>query len=336
MSALKIFKILSLLNFLCLISAPRAFAISGSYDPNLKMEAQAPCADGSCYGFDKDGGLSQFRAKVINANVFNKQGLDPRVPQDQTGEENKALAPIGLIVPDKPVRLSSGKIDRSAGTAFMISPCFMFTNYHAVFGHTTDPDLTMTVSFYPGGYDSNQTKAYKGTIYAHGNFQTDRKKYNPQDDFAIVRLDDKQCVGRDIGYIEPAMLNEDEFAKTELQAYGYPKDNKQLYKDPSCHLIGVDSGKAYAHDCAQTGGDSGGPIMQFSDDGVPRVVAMMTSSYTPTEKILKSWDKQHTNAAVDTGLLFVQFADVIQDDIAKHGRKVNPAMVRTKVAKRSI
>src|SRR5215469_16727639 len=61
---------------------------------------------------------------------------DPRHPQSQTGAD-KMFAPIGLIWTNHP-QPDQGTVPRSdfhMGTAFLVSPCYILTAYHVVFGY---------------------------------------------------------------------------------------------------------------------------------------------------------------------------------------------------------
>src|SRR5437870_4366338 len=60
---------------------------------------------------------------------------DPRHSQSQTGVD-KMFAPIGIFWTSHPVPHQAGATTTSSldmGTAFLVSPCYVLTNYHVVF-----------------------------------------------------------------------------------------------------------------------------------------------------------------------------------------------------------
>jgi hypothetical protein len=61
---------------------------------------------------------------------------DPRHPQAQTGAD-KMFAPIGLIWTNhpQPDQGTAPRSDLHMGTAFLVSPCYILTAYHVVFGY---------------------------------------------------------------------------------------------------------------------------------------------------------------------------------------------------------
>jgi hypothetical protein len=61
---------------------------------------------------------------------------DPRHPQPQTGAD-KMFAPIGLIWTNhpQPDQGTAARSDLHMGTAFLVSPCYVLTVYHVVFGY---------------------------------------------------------------------------------------------------------------------------------------------------------------------------------------------------------
>ena len=61
---------------------------------------------------------------------------DPRHPQSQTGAD-KMFAPIGLVWTNhpQPDQSTAPRSDLHMGTAFLLSPCYILTAYHVVFGY---------------------------------------------------------------------------------------------------------------------------------------------------------------------------------------------------------
>jgi len=84
--------------------------------------------------------------RQVNArNLFHRVAVfsdapdsihDPRHPQPQTGAD-KMFAPIGLVWTNhpQPDQGTAARSDLHMGTAFLVSPCYVLTAYHVVFGY---------------------------------------------------------------------------------------------------------------------------------------------------------------------------------------------------------
>src|SRR5580692_40039 len=93
-------------------------------------------------------GASDFSTGVAEVNtraLFNRVAVfsdapdsvhDPRHPQSQTGAD-KMFAPSGLIWTNhpQPDQGTAPRSDFHMGTAFLVSPCYVLTAYHVVFGY---------------------------------------------------------------------------------------------------------------------------------------------------------------------------------------------------------
>ena len=137
------------------------------------MHARLLCTNRSCFVRpDLAGPLSQQRL-LHRVAVFSDDPEiihDPRHPQSQTGAD-KMFAPIGLIGTNHRVPHQSGTtttLNFDMGTAFLVSPCYILTNYHVVFGNRkskpeADRDYSMTFSV--GGKKSRAVPAKYGEFY---------------------------------------------------------------------------------------------------------------------------------------------------------------------------
>src|SRR3954467_9437767 len=121
------------------------------------------------------------------AVVTEAAGYEPcvKVEKDAPG-----YSAIGLITDDK---------DTFAGTAFLISPCHILTNYHVLYGGGP-PDQT-TFSFHigsaPGGNADDFNEKPSAKPVALGSFS---KSADTCEDFAVLELN--KCVGNQYGYVQ--------------------------------------------------------------------------------------------------------------------------------------
>jgi len=294
------------------------------------------CANRSC--FERPDGaapLSQRRLRHRVA-VFSdnpKTIHDPRHPQSQTGA-HKMFAPIGLISSNHRVPHQYGAISKlhfDTGTAFLVSPCYVLTAYHVVFGNgpsepEADQDYSMTFSVH--GKTSRAVPAKFGEFY----------RYEGRD-WALLRLDpdaEHRCLGEDprTGWVRLARLSSHAAKHQSLSLAGYPsdKDASSLWRQDTCHLFHRLSGKRsrglWTTDCATRPRASGSPIF-FVRHGVLNVVAIMHGhiGVVVGNEILPKWNPRRANLAVDIGDIISSnpdFLKLIDADIARFHHP-NPA-----------
>ena len=100
-------------------------------EPSARMLATAICAGGSCVARN-DLEIGQAPALLHLVTNF---GEDKRGPQTRTGI-GKVFEPIGGLSSAQPLNVGGGIMREDvAATAFLVSPCYVVTNYHAVFGY---------------------------------------------------------------------------------------------------------------------------------------------------------------------------------------------------------
>ena len=151
---------------------------------------------------------------------------DPRHPQSQTGAD-KMFAPIGIIWTNQP-QPDQGTVPRSnfhMGTAFLVSPCYILTAYHVVFGYrlglrktAEQAERDVSATFRVGGNTSLAVPA------KYGQFST-----FPGRDWALLLLKPAaghKCLGEDpnIGWLQLAPLEPATATKKSLSVAGYPSD----------------------------------------------------------------------------------------------------------------
>ena len=274
-------------------------------------------------------------ALLHRVNVFSDDPQiihDPRHEQPQAGADGM-FAPIGLIATNNRVPDGDGASAVShfhTGTAFLVSPCYLLTAYHVVFGTRKtrpDPDQDYSASFRVGGMRARAVPVRYGEVYRF----TGR-------DWALLRLDsdaDHPCLGEnpDIGWIRLAPLNTAEAKNRTVSIAGYPADKSgpALWRQDACRLYekrgDIDYDGMWTTDCATLPRASGSPIF-FVQDGVLNAVALM-SGHTGIERneVLPRWDPGRANLALDIGEILFSAPDVmvlLDQDIARFG-KPNPA-----------
>jgi Trypsin-like peptidase domain len=184
---------------------------------------------------------------------------DPRHLQSQTGAD-RMFAPIGLIWTNhpQPDQGTAPRSDLHMGTAFLVSPCYVLTAYHIVFGYRFGPrkgmqeqperDVSATVSV--GGKRSRAVPA------KYGQFS----KF-PGRDWVLLRLEPEagdRCLGEDpnIGWVRLAPLAAPIATKKSLSVAGYPADKGvgSLWRQDKCHFYelsrDIDNDGLWTTDCA--------------------------------------------------------------------------------------
>lgn len=249
--------------------------------------------------------------------------------QPLTGE-GKKYASVGRVIakqavpwPDK-----SGKLvptENLAGSGFMISPCLFFTNHHAVFGKSKEPNTRdFSVTFI-------STKKAVGRPIAWGPIaQTGL----PGDDWALVELESNNCLGLETGWMVPGFFNVNDLKKKEFKIAGYPSDmnedtsttNLYISKKVQAHSIG--SG-IYADtifmDGAGSGGTSGGPVFYEDGDGTPNYVGIYVAAVKNSGRILRRYEIAYANIAIDAVSILGKGDNfnLMMADIRKHGSPIN-------------
>ena len=245
------------------------------------------------------------------------------------------FAPIGLISTNHLVPHQSGNtssLDYDIATAFLVSPCYILTNYHVVFGNwkrrpevARDSSMTFSVA----GRKSRAVPVKYGEFY----------RFEGRD-WTLLLLDsdsEHRCLGEDpdIGWVRLAPLKPVEAASKSLSVAGYPSDKKDsfLWRQDTCHLFekyqDIENDGLWTTDCATRPKSSGSPIF-FIQDGVLNVVAIMRGhlGLDTENEILPKWDPNRANVALDVGKIISsdsEFLSLIETDI---NRFLHPGSVR--------
>ena len=264
---------------------------------------------------------------------------DPRRPQSQTGAD-KMFAPIGLVWTNhpQPDQGTAARSDLHMGTAFLVSPCYVLSAYHVVFGYRfglrkgtqEEAEQDVSATFSVGGKRSRAVPA------KYGEFS----KF-PGRDWVLLRLEPDaghRCLGEDpsIGWVRLAPLAPSTATKKSLSVAGYPADKglPSLWRQDKCHFFelyhDIENDGLWTTDCATRPRASGSPIF-FIEDGVLNVVAVMSGHLGTVvdDEILPKWDPNRANLALDVGKIISSDRDLltlIQTDIDRF-HQPNPARV---------
>jgi V8-like Glu-specific endopeptidase len=264
---------------------------------------------------------------------------DPRYPQSQTGAD-KMFAPIGLIWTNhpQPDQGAAPRSDLHMGTAFLVSPCYVLTAYHVVFGDRSglfegqreQAEQDVSATFSVGGKRSRAVPARYGQFSMF-----------PGRDWALLRLEPAaghQCLGEDpsIGWVRLAPLAPPAAIKKSLSVAGYPSDKSlaSLWRQDKCHFFemhhDIENDGMWTTDCATRPRSSGSPIF-FVENGVLNVVAVMSGHLgtAADNEILPKWDPNRANLALDIGEILSSdrdFLELIETDIERF-HQPNPARV---------
>jgi hypothetical protein len=172
---------------------------------------------------------------------------------------------------------------RATGTAVLVDPCGILTNFHVVFGPWYVTALRPPSRAHPGTFTLTEVELPDGTHptaratpVVWGDYSgSDRQWRRVAEDWAYLALD--RCLGLEHGYFGLRSLDAGDLDTGEigLSAIGYSAGRQM--RDPVCTASPGEpffrSG-GWQHDCALLLGDSGGPIIRR---GTLAVVALSGS-----------------------------------------------------------
>ena len=250
-------------------------------------------------------GLAMAAAAAFpaQANVFALDGEDPRIEQGRA-DAGRLYMPIGSVITADavPTAFDGSKSSRTRGTGFLVSPCHVLTNYHAVFGLDPDAptrDRAYRVNFVVGDGPLQRTVSGEPVYWGAFNRKVEH-------DWALVKLD--TCVGSDpvIGWMELHAQPPESMLGLQVTLAGFPSDRPRdrLWLQPSCQVRSMQSGtNKVLHDCAVVVGASGGPIIDPYQRN-PAVVAIQCGELNSTRELVASYDPRYANTAVTVAEIF--------------------------------
>jgi V8-like Glu-specific endopeptidase len=258
-------------------------------------------------------GLASPFHPLTNVNIFAVDENDPRSVESRLSE-GRHLAAIGLVAPVSPIpsvdpknvdELNNRILQRGSSTGFLISPCHLLTNYHAVFGHSTDPSSTKTAFVYLVSLVKGSYFKTVGTPVQWGNYVEEGANgflsTAPAQDWAVLRLE--RCLGFELGWFRLSDRSDAEALSLPVNLSGYPADRSRKFlwthKDCRLHALGTNNYlNTFYHDCAVVPGASGSPLYWVTN-GEIEVIAMQSRSRNPTTTIQKVYSFRRANIAID-------------------------------------
>lgn len=296
-------------------------------DPNMKLEASGGCSTGGCFDPSADMGLNGLEAQVHKARLFDSKGVDTREPEYATAP-GQMFAPIGRVVANQPLPFRvNGKVEMIKGlpgTAFLVSPCLVITNYHVVFGQSKTPNKTdYSVTFHTSAGPAIGKPVMWGPKDRSGE---------DEDDWAAVQLQPDKCLGRQLGWYEAEDTYDAYEKKRPVTLAGFAGSSQKNY--PETQLLrskvgGITQfdGKSglgvFLHSVGSTGGQSGSPI-GYVDGGRFKVVGLHIGS-RPGGKILESnYTHEKANTAISLqSVLLNGPASLVERDIRNNSQIKN-------------
>jgi V8-like Glu-specific endopeptidase len=251
--------------------------------------------------------LAGVAASHVSANVFAADGRDPRHVQPRSGEAH-AFAAIGVLRNNSPIAMLDDDdhllYTRGEATAFLVSPCYAVTNYHAVFGEgsgpedaQTDHSVTLSLGDHSGG------RGFRERVRAVPAFWGDFSEDQGGQDWAVLRLD--RCVGSQIGWLDLTPRSPTAIGAARLSIAGYPGDKDQavLWRADGCGVMvrPRDVG-LWSSDCAASPGSSGSPVFLIEDGGL-RVVGIMEGADDDVPGVQRRYSASYANLVVDVSAI---------------------------------
>ena len=247
--------------------------------------------------------LAGLAAGQAWANVFAVDGHDPRHVQPRSGEGH-AFAAIGVLRNNSPIAMLDDDdhllYARGEATAFLVSPCYAVTNYHAVFGEGSGPrdaqtDHSVTLSL----GDRSSGHGFRERVRAAPAFWGDFSEDRGGEDWAVLRLD--RCVGAQIGWLDLTPRSPEAIGAGGLSIAGYPGDKDQavLWRADGCGVTArpQDVG-LWSSDCAASPGSSGSPVFLIEDGGL-KVVGIMEGADEDRTDVQRRYSGGVANLVVD-------------------------------------
>jgi V8-like Glu-specific endopeptidase len=219
------------------------------------------------------------------------------------GEDDSFLNAVGAVWSDDIRRTGAGydgATGYDAATGFLIDPCHVLTNMHAVYTERTviDPPIGKWVAFGVGQTEHDNDRGalqglrllLHGSVIAHGDTViVEHQVRNPEKDWALIRLEANVD-----GSISPLTITAVDLAllprHLTLSAAGFPTDHRRLRRDgfklkdlwgSAGRIVGLVSfggnGALVQTTIQTTPGSSGGPI--YGDfNGRKHIVVGMVQS----------------------------------------------------------
>ncbi|WP_413204825.1 trypsin-like serine peptidase [Rhodospirillum sp. A1_3_36] len=171
---------------------------------------------------------------------------------------------------------SVGRVNRSDGafcTGTLIGPHQVLTAGHCLWNKKTLNWYPATGLKFAAGYQRGEWIAFSPvtsvTVSPGYRPKPPSHKGDPSQDWALLDL--KDPLGDIVGYFGTLS---DAPRSVTISQVGYSFDRRHVQTaNVGCHILGRQSNGILMHDCDTVNGDSGSPIVHWTDEG-PRVIAV--------------------------------------------------------------
>ena len=258
-----------------------------------------------------------------SGGIANEYRDNPSIVVDRSVETQ--FMPIGELVSDR-VAVEKGVLGNLQGTAFLVSPCYILTAAHVVFGseHLPKPGIDYTMHFSVGVGPQN---GFSGSVKAAPDLSV--ASITAKSDWVFLKLDSSKCLGAHprIGYFE---ISEKELVigeKLVAVGYGYAEGRKRgTLAMGQGEVMSKDADGFYQFSGSYIEGASGGPLFE-SENGIAIVAGLITSQqdFAGTQRYDKFSERTANNIQSASDIISDPAVKSMLDaDKARFGN-VNPA-----------
>jgi V8-like Glu-specific endopeptidase len=312
------------------------FEAHAQLDPN--MEAAVDCSSAECMF----RGNSQTRDAVAGfqkipttgeAKMYKVSRYEDNLDYVVDRRVETQFAPIGELETNAVTTDANGNQIRFYGTAVLISPCYIITNHHNVFGDDVHPVAGKDYSMkFRVGVGAAVGTAFLGSTEATPVAWGNRGACNAND-WAIMKL--KTCVGSrpEIGWMEISNKTAQQFSGVDIAVGGFAGDRAR-------GQLSFSTGKATTidnangmlrHSASSAPGQSGGAVM-IKEDGILKLAGLDTLEFLDKEtksNRFATYSERYANEFTSIGDI-VNRPDIkalLDQDKSDHG-SINPALTR--------
>jgi hypothetical protein len=292
------------IGILVLSSLIGSAAVAPVATPGARFERQA-CDSSDCLlrplrlaGDDLDGEEEALApAELQNVNEFLDRPLHP-VDLSQYPQ----FSVVGEI--EHTELLPNGKIKHYWGSSVIVSPCYILTAHHVVFGDDIVPlkDKDYVARFRIG--QGPEEFGFAGQTWARPVL---RGAYNiaGQNDWVLMRLD--KCAGSlpRLGWVEPTRYSSEELVrrKQEIAVVGYTyrdhSENRAQLRYSVGIIESIDKRTGLLSYNASLLEKQSGGVGFTMEDGVMKIAILTTGGFhdpkTPNLDTYRTWTALHTN-----------------------------------------
>ena len=219
-------------------------------------------------------GLALAIAPQAAANEFRS---NPSVPVDLTKTPQFSI--VGELTRDED--LGDGTTAHIAGSAVIVSPCYVLTAFHVAFGRDEKPvpGKNYTANFRAG--QGTEAGAFVGRTDAIPVVWGNYRDFPRRDDWAVLRLHNCVGISENFGWAEPTFHTQTQLiaARTPIVAVGYSYKNVTRAQQSMSfgRITGFDSRSTMMRfDASIAQKQSGGGLFAF-EDGEMKFVGIITA-----------------------------------------------------------